>query len=66
MFNFPRYLETGLYKGFIDKAIQYLKNEYTLHDVNILPWNLYTNKDVHIHEAKSSQIKSSNLMKLSS
>ena len=56
MFDFPRYLETG----FVHKAIEYLKNQNTVHDVNILPWNLYTTKDIHIHEVKSSQMKSSN------
>ena len=59
-FNFLRYLETGVYSGFIQVGIQYLKEEYAFHDVNILPWNLYTHKDIQLHEAKSSKIKSSN------
>ena len=33
--------ETGVYREFVKKAIEYLKKEYTMHDVNILPWNLY-------------------------
>ena len=44
-FNFLRYLETGVYRGFIQVGIQYLKEKYAVHDVNILPWNFYTHKD---------------------
>ena len=58
--NFLRYLETEVYRGFIQVGIQYLKEKYAVHDVNILPWNLYTCKDIQLHEAKSSKIKSSN------
>ena len=43
MFNFKRYMETGEYQGFLPIALQHVKN---VCDVNILPWKLYTDKDI--------------------
>ena len=48
-----RYFETGSYKGFLPTAIQYLKKHYSIHESNILPWQVYTPKDISLKLAKS-------------
>ena len=58
MNNHPyRYLETGQYRGFAPIAAQYLTNKYRACNVNILPWQIYTDKDIQMQSAKSSYKK---------
>ena len=54
MFNFERYMETGEYQGFFPIALQHVKKHYNVRDVNILPWKLYTDKDIQLQDARVS------------
>ena len=54
MFNFKWYMETGDYQGFLPIALQYVKKHYNVHDVNILAWKLYTDKDIQLQDARVS------------
>ena len=45
-------METGDYQGFLPIALQYVKKHYIGHDVNILPWKLYTN--IQLQDARVS------------
>ena len=57
---YQRYLETGNYKGFLPTVLQFLKQHYNLPDSNILPWQIYTPKDVQLQSAKTSTYMSGN------
>ena len=48
-----RYIETGSYKGFLPTAMQYLKKHYSIHESKILPWQVYTPKDMSLQLARS-------------
>lgn len=55
-----RFLETGSYKGFLQKMIPLLKRHYKVVESNILPWKVYTSKDLGLEGARwfeSSQSK---------
>ena len=54
MFNFKRYMETGEYQGFLPIALQHVKKHYNVLDVNILPWKLYTDRDIQLQDARVS------------
>ena len=54
MSNFKRYMETGEYQGFLPIALQHVKKQYNVLDVNILPWKLYTDKDIQLQDARVS------------
>ena len=41
---FIRYLETGSYSGFLDHILPLLKEQFSVPEVNILPWEIYTEK----------------------
>ena len=47
-------METGDYQGFLPIALQYVKEHYNVHDVNILPWKLCTDKDIQLQDARVS------------
>ena len=57
---YQRYLETGNYKGFLPTVLQFLKQHYNMPDSNILPWQIYTPKDVQLQSAKTSTYMSGN------
>ena len=57
---YQRYLETGNYKGFLPTALQFPKQHYNLPDSNILPWQIYTPKDVQLQSTKTSTDMSGN------
>ena len=59
---YQRYLETGNYKGFFPTALQFLKQHFNLPDSNMLPWQIYTQKDVQLQSAKTSTFTSGNLL----
>ena len=44
-------METGEYQGFLPIALQHVKKHY---NVNILPWKLYTDKDIQLQDARVS------------
>ena len=56
-----RYLETGNYKGFLPTTLQFLKQYYNVPESNILPWQIYTPKDVQMQTTKTSSYTSGNL-----
>ena len=47
-------METCDYQGFLSIALQYVKKHYNVWDVNILPWKLYTDKDIQLQHARVS------------
>ena len=49
---FIRYLETGSYSGFLDHILPLLKQQFSVPEVNILPWEIYTRKDLSMMRAK--------------
>ena len=49
---FIRYLETGSYSGFLDHILPLLKQQFSVPEVNILPWEIYTRKDLSMMGAK--------------
>ena len=49
-----RYIETGYCEGFFPTAMEYVKKHYNVMDVNILPWKVYTEKDIQMQHAKVS------------
>ena len=49
-----RYIETGYCEGFFPTAMEYVKKHYNVRDVNILPWKVYTGKDIEMQHAKVS------------
>ena len=49
---FIRYLETGSYCGFLDNILPLLKEQFSVPEVNILPWEIYTKKDLSMMGAK--------------
>ena len=49
----PLHIETGSYKGFLPTAMQYLKKQHSIHESNILPWQVYTPKDMSLQLSKS-------------
>ena len=63
-FNFLRYLETGVYRGFIQVDIQYLKEKYAVHDVNIFTLELGIHAKIFSYmkpnHLKSNQVITSN------
>ena len=44
-----------MYRGFSVKAAEYLTKYYRVHDVNVLPWQIYTDKDNQMQAAKSDE-----------
>ena len=56
MFKFKRYMKTGEYQGFLPIALQHVKKHYNVHDVNILPWKLYTDKDIQLERTTGTNI----------
>ena len=59
-----RYLETGQYRGFAPIAAQYLPKKYRVRDVNILPWQIYIDKDIQMQSAKSSYKKGTGIFNI--
>ena len=53
-----RYMESGCYRGFFPKALELLRPTFHGPDANILPWQLYTDKDFTLHSPSSSFSKS--------
>ena len=49
-----RSIETGYCEGFFPTAMEYVKKHYNVRDVNILPWKVYTEKDIQMQHAKVS------------
>ena len=49
---FIRNLETGSYSGFLDHILPLLKQQFSVPEVNILPWEIYTRKDLSMMGAK--------------
>ena len=47
-------METGDYQEFLPIVLQYMKKHYNVWDVNILPWKLYTDKDIQLQHARVS------------
>ena len=48
---FFRYFESGYCKGFLNSAIDILKNYYPqVRNESILPWRIYTDKDIHLYK----------------
>lgn len=44
-----RYLETGTYKGFFEKKmLPQLKEIYRVIESNVLPWKIFTDKDIQL------------------
>lgn len=52
---FVRYIETGIYCGFISTAIEMLKKHYKVRDAHILPWNVFTQYDTEYHISQGTK-----------
>ena len=52
---FVRYIETGVYCGFLQAALELLKKQYKVRDANILPWNVFTDYDTSYHLTKGTK-----------
>ena len=49
--NFFRYFESGYCKGFLNSALHTLKKYYPhVRNDSILPWRIYTDKDIHLYK----------------
>ena len=46
-----------MYRGFSVEAAEYLTKYYRVDDVNVLPWQIYTDKDIQMRAAKSDKQK---------
>ena len=53
---FLRYIESGCYEGFLNKALSLVKTHCHIPEVNYLPWRIYTQKDVELQSAAKSSI----------
>ena len=47
-------------QGFLPTALQFLKQYYNVPESNILPWQIYTQKDVQMQTTKTSSYTSGN------
>ena len=53
-------MEIGNYKEFLPTALHFLKQYYNVPESNILPWQIYTQKDVQMQTTKTSSYTSGN------
>ena len=49
---YVRHLVTGAFSGILPHILDMLKHQFRVTDVNVLPWELYTRKDISLMSSK--------------
>ena len=59
-------METGYCQGLFPKAVEMVKKFYTtIPSVNILPWTVYTKKDIELYSSSNTNKTGKSLYNLS-